>query len=210
LIALGEQTTARQGRLTNVRFNLEQLQFAQAEKIQSLRNELSSVEQRIAEMEGRRAHVLRSPISGTVSLLLASVGQRADPQRMQLEIVPVGSKLQAQLFVPAKAIGFIEPGQDVRLLYDAFPYQQFGTYRGRIAEVSHTLLTPNDIAIPVPLKEKEPVYKVVVALEREDVDAYGKKMPLRPDMLLKADIILERRTLVQWILQPLLSARLQG
>jgi membrane fusion protein len=33
---------------------------------------------------------------------------------------------------------------------------------------------------------------------------------LRPDMLLKADIILERRTLVQWILQPLLSARLQG
>jgi membrane fusion protein len=51
---------------------------------------------------------------------------------------------------------------------------------------------------------------VVVALEREDVDAYGKKMPLRPDMLLKADIILERRTLVQWILQPLLSARLQG
>jgi membrane fusion protein len=210
LIALGEQTTARQGRLTNVRFNLEQLQFAQAEKIQSLRNELSSVEQRIAEVEGRRAHVLRSPISGTVSLLLASVGQRADPQRLQLEIVPVGSKLQAQLFVPAKAIGFIEPGQNVRLLYDAFPYQQFGTYRGWIAEVSHTLLTPNDIAVPVPLKEKEPVYKVVVALEREDVDAYGKKMPLRPDMLLKADIILERRTLVQWILQPLLSARLQG
>jgi len=51
LIALVEQATTRQGRLTDTRFNLEQLQFTQAEKIQSLRNELSSVEQRVAEIE---------------------------------------------------------------------------------------------------------------------------------------------------------------
>ena len=48
------------------------------------------------------------------------------------------------------------------------------------------------------------------ALERPDIDAYGKRIPLQPDMLLKADIILERRTLVDWLLNPLLSARIQG
>ena len=42
------------------------------------------------------------------------------------------------------------------------------------------------------------------------MDAFGKKIPLQPDMLLRADIILERRTLVDWILSPLLSARIQG
>jgi membrane fusion protein len=47
-------------------------------------------------------------------------------------------------------------------------------------------------------------------LDRPDIDAYGKRVPLQPDMLLKADIILEKRTLVDWILNPLLSARIQG
>ena len=42
------------------------------------------------------------------------------------------------------------------------------------------------------------------------MDANGKRIPLQPDMLLKADIVLEKRTLVDWILNPLLSARVQG
>jgi membrane fusion protein len=55
---------------------------------------------------------------------------------------------------------------------------------------------------------KEPVYKVTAALDRPDVDAYGKKMPLQAGMLLKADIVLERRSLLHWVLDPLLSARM--
>ncbi|HVG47786.1 MAG TPA: HlyD family secretion protein, partial [Rubellimicrobium sp.] len=115
---------------------------------------------------------------------------------------------QAELFVPTRAIGFVEVGQDVRILYDAFPYQHFGTYRGRVAKISQTILTSSDVAAPV--TPREPAYRATVALERQDVDAYGKRMPLQPDMLLRADVILERRTLVQWILNPLLSARIQG
>jgi membrane fusion protein len=116
--------------------------------------------------------------------------------------------LQAELFIPARAIGFVEVGQRVRILYDAFPYQHFGTYQGRIQKMSQTILMGTDVTIPVTLSE--PAYRATVILERPDVDAYGKKVPLQPDMLLKADIILERRTLVDWILNPLLSARIQG
>ena len=47
-----------------------------------------------------------------------------------------------------------------------------------------------------------------VALDRLDIDAYGKKMPLEPDMLLRADIILEKRSLMRWFLDPLLSLRM--
>ncbi len=208
LNSLNLQVTVRLGQLTDTRFNLEQLPFVQAGKIQLLRNELSTAEQRTAEVNGRRAYIIRAPISGHVSSLQASVGQPADPQRLQLQIVPADSPLQAELFIPTRAIGFVEVGQDVRILYDAFPYQHFGTYRGRIVKVSQTILMSSDVAAPV--TPREPSYRATVALERPDINAYGKRMPLQPDMLLRADVILERRTLVNWILNPLLSARIQG
>jgi membrane fusion protein len=208
LSTLQQQVTARQSQLTETRFTLEQLPTATAERIQLLRNELSSAEQRIAETEGRRAYIIRAPIGGVVSSLQASVGQQADPQRLQLQILPGESLLQAELLIPARAIGFVEVGQDVRILYEAFPYQHFGTYRGRIARVSQTIVMGNDIAAPVTLRE--PAYRATVLLERPDVSAQGRLIPLQPDMLLRADIILERRRLMDWILNPLLSARLQG
>jgi membrane fusion protein len=122
-----------------------------------------------------------------------------------MDIVPDDSILQAELFVPTRAIGFVQPGQEVRILYDAFPYQQFGTYRGRVIEISQTILTRTDAIGPVELKE--PAYRVKVSLDRPDIDAYGKRIPLQADMLLRADIILEKRTLLRWLLDPLLSVR---
>jgi membrane fusion protein len=208
LNSLNQQYVARKSQLTETRFNVEQLPFLKAEKIQSLRNELSTTEQRMAEVNGRRAYVIRAPIAGRISSLQASVGQPADPQRLLLQIVPASSPLQAELFIPARAIGFVEVGQNVRILYEAFPYQHFGTYGGRIIKVSQTIVTGTDVTTPVQLEGS--AYRATVALERPDIDAYGKKISLQPDMLLKADVILERRTLVNWILNPLLSARTQG
>jgi multidrug efflux pump subunit AcrA (membrane-fusion protein) len=136
----------------------------------------------------------------------ARAGQNADPQRLQLEIIPADSVLQAELFVPSRAIGFVKPGQSVRILYDAFPYQHFGTYRGEIIDVSQTILTGADAGAP--FKLNEPAYRVVAALERPDIDADGKRIALQPDMLLKADIILERRSLMSWLTRPLQSVRM--
>jgi membrane fusion protein len=49
---------------------------------------------------------------------------------------------------------------------------------------------------------------VTAVLERPDIDAYGKRVALQPDMLLKADIILERRSLASWLTTPLRSVRM--
>jgi membrane fusion protein len=206
LTSLDQQLAARRVQLTEARYTLEQLPIATAEKIRLLRTDLSSVEQRVAEVNGRRAYVIRAPTSGRVATLQATVGQVADPRRMQLEIIPLDAKLQAELFFPTRAFGFVQAGQDVRILYDAFPYQKFGTYRGSVLKISQTILTSNDTSGPIALKE--PAYRVTAALERPDIDAYGQKIPLQPDMLLKADVILEKRSLMSWLLDPLLSARM--
>jgi membrane fusion protein len=206
LSALHQQTAARRNQLTETRYTLEQLPVVLEDKLQSLRNDLSAVEQRIAEVNGRRAYVIRAPTAGRVATLQATEGQAADPRHLQLEIVPRDSSLQAELFFPTRAFGFVHPGQEIRILYDAFPYQKFGTYRGSIIKVSRTILTGNDTVGPISLKE--PAYRVTAALERPDIDAYGQRIPLQPQMLLRADVILERRSLMSWLLDPLLSARM--
>jgi membrane fusion protein len=206
LSSLSQQLAARQNQLTEAGYSLQQLPTVMAGKIQSLRSELATNEQRIAEISGRRAYVIRAPAAGRVSTLQATVGQFADSRRLQMEIVPNESVLQAELFVPTRAIGFVQPGQKVRILYEAFPYQQFGTYSGRVLKISQTILTKSDTFGPIELKE--PAYRITAALERPDIDAYGKKIPLQADMLLRADIILEKRSLISWLLDPLLSVRM--
>jgi len=206
LNALNQQLAAKQHQLTETRYALEQLPTVMEGKSQSLRSELATTEQRMAEVSGRRAYVIRAPAVGRISTLQATVGQFADPRVLQMEIIPNESVLQAELFVPTRAIGFVRSGQHIRVLYEAFPYQQFGAYGGRVSKVSQTILTKSDASGPIELKE--PAYKVTAALDRPDVDAYGKKMPLQADMLLRADIIVEKRSVIGWLLDPLLSVRM--
>lgn len=204
--SVAQRIEAKTKELKDARFNLSQLPTVMEQRIQVLRNQLADAEQRTLEVEGRRAQVIRAPVSGRITTLQAKVGQSAEPTRLQLEIVPAEAELQAELFLPARAIGFVEVGQPVRILYDAFPYQHFGTYRGNVISVSQTLLTPGNAAGPIQLNQ--PSYRVIAALERETVDANGKAVALQPDMLLKADIILERRSLASWLTQPLRSVRM--
>jgi membrane fusion protein len=203
---LDQQLAERRNRLVETQYSLQQLPTVMAQNVQNIRNELATAEQRIAEINGRRAYVIRAPTAGLVSTLQATVGESADPERLQLEIIPQNAVLQAELLVPARAIGFVTTGQTIRILYEAFPYQHFGTYGGHIVKVSQTLLTGADAAGPIALKE--PAYKVTASIARSDIDANGKKIPLQPDMLLRADIILEKRSLLDWLTSPLRGVRM--
>jgi membrane fusion protein len=206
LSTLRRQMAMLQNQITEARYSLEQLPTVMAGKVQLMRNELATSEQRIAEIEGRRAFIVRAPIAGRVAMLDANIGQPAQTQHPHLEILPEGSALQAELLVPTRAAGFVHAGQEVRILYDSFPYQNFGSYRGHITEVSRTVISGADATAPISVKE--PAYKVDVELERPDIDAEGRKIPLQSGMLLKADIILEKRPLITWLINPLLAARM--
>ena len=206
LSSLTNQAHELVDRVIQTRSSLDQLATVMSGKLQPLVTELASTDQRIAETNARRGYVVRAPISGRVSLLQANVGQTVDPRRLEMEIVPANAVLQAVLLVPARAIGFVRAGQVVRLLYDAFPYQKYGTYTGHITQVSQTLLTGTEISGPVAVKE--PVYRVVVALDKKEIKTADRTIPLEPDMLLRANIVLDRRTIMDWILSPVTSVRM--
>ena len=197
LDSLGTQLAERRNQMTEQQSALEELPATAADRTHAMNVELSTLEQRIAEVNGRRAYVIRAPIAGRVSALQATVGETADPRRLQMSIVPPDAALEAQLLVPTRAMGFVRAGQRVRVLYDAFPYQNFGTYSGKVVSVSRTILSGTDMTGPVTLNE--PVYRVTAHLDQQEVEAHGQRRSLQPDMLLHAEIILDRRTLMSWV-----------
>jgi membrane fusion protein len=183
----------------------EQLPVQQAERLASLSLNLADRERQRAEAQAQRAQVTAAPFAGRVTALQASPGQIVDPNKPLLTLLPDGASLLAELFVPSRAIGFVEPGQRVRLMVDAFPYQRFGTLNGSVETVSQAVLSPNEVIGRTTLTE--PAYRVTVRLDRQAIDAFGREVPLQPDMTLKADIVLEGRSLVAWLFEPLIGVR---
>ncbi len=155
--------------------------------------------------ETRRETVIRAPVSGTVTNIAVSRGASLAADAPLATVLPVGSGLEAQLLVPTRAIGFVQPGNEVVLRYDAFPFQRFGQHRGSVHNVSRTVWSPGERVGPVTVRE--PVYRIDVQLERQTVDAGGQEIDLRPGMLVSADILLEKRTVFEWIFEPVLELR---
>lgn len=161
-----------------------------------------------ARLRSERSYSLTAPTTGRVAAMQASLGRTVESSVPLMEIVPENSELKAQIYVPSRAIGFVRPGQDVRLLYDAFPYQRFGSFSGRVTRVSNSVIDPRQLAAP--LEVQEPVYQVEVALQAQSIDAFAERVALRPGMTLTASLILDRRSLLDWLLTPLNAVLRRG
>lgn len=175
-------------------------QAAEAE----LKERLAALDQRLAEASGRGTVVVRAPVAGQLAAVTVRPGQRVKPDAMTVSVLPEGGVLQAELYVPSRAAGFVKAGQAVRLRYDAFPYQKFGAAEAGVAAVSRTILSPEDL--PLASSIKEPVFRVFVDLRSDTVNAYGEAIRLQAGMTLTADIVLERRRLWEVLLDPVLAA----
>ncbi|MFV0333778.1 MAG: HlyD family efflux transporter periplasmic adaptor subunit [Tropicimonas sp.] len=158
--------------------------------------------QQETELAVRDVYRTGATVAGRVVAVPVSRGQTVPPQSVIAVLTPEGSTLQAELYVPSRSAGFITPGQEVQLMYQAFPYQKFGVANGTVSSVSRTVLGPGEVAIPG-LEINEPVFRVKVAMESDSVEAYGQNIPVQPGMLLSAGIVIDRRTLVEWLLDPI-------
>lgn len=171
---------------------------------QTARN-VASVEQEMAEHQGRSRIQVLAPVSGTVTALPFEPGQSVQAGATLATILPAGSKLEAHLMVPSRAIGFVEAGQHVLLRMAAFPYQKFGSISGVIQRVERSPIGESTDTGTAATSQAEPVYRVMVTLEEQAVKAYGKQQPFRAGMTLEADIRQDRRRLIEWIVDPILS-----
>ena len=125
-------------------------------------------------------------------------------------LIPEGEQLDAQLFATTQQMGFVEAGQRVRLRYAAYPYQKFGMGSGVVMTIEQSPYAPQELPSQVvatlgagAVSGSEPVYRIVVRLDAQTIDAYGRPQALKPGMVFVADVIQDRRKLYEWLLEPI-------
>ena len=194
-------------------------------EIAAVERNIAQIDQEMAEAEARREIVVPAPQDGTVTAIVAAPGSYANASVPLLTIVSGSAPLEAHLYSPSRAIGFVSPGQRVRLRYQAYPYQKFGQYEGTVKSVSRSAISPGELppqlsgvanlataAAGPQAAAGEPVYRITVGLENQGITAYGNAMPLQAGMLLEADVVIDKRRLYEWVLDPLftLTGKWQG
>jgi membrane fusion protein len=204
VIELNSQIISLESQRADLQFQLTRLPSDIAQTRSEILRAIAALEERNADATAQNGFALIARAAGTITALQTQIGAPVDQAHPLMAIIPDGSTLQAELYVPSRAAGFVATGQTVRLLYDAFPYTRFGPGFGTVAELSTTVLRPDEVTAAVAVKE--PVYRIVVRLHDTAMHAYGKRLPLQSGMALAADILLEDRTFLDLLLDPLRAA----
>lgn len=202
--------TERQRELVTLKAELEDLPIKTRTTLANLSRDIRALEQELAESEARREVIIVAPQAGTVTAIQAETGGHATTATNLLSIVPSGSPLEAHLFANSKAVGFIRGGQQVQLRYQAFPYQKFGHALGEVLSVSRTSISPSEVPTHLAgltslVGREEAIYRVTVRPLSQTINAYGTAQPLQPGMQLESDVLLEKRPLWEWALEPLFT-----
>jgi membrane fusion protein len=210
LQGLARETTALTQQLVERRHEFSGLSALHENQLASIQRSLSSVQQELIESEAKRTLIITAPQEGVATAILVEPGQTVDSSRSLMSIVPANSRLQAELYAPSKAIGFVRTGDPVMVRYQAYPYQKFGQHRGNVLSISKATMSAAELAsmtgsVPGLGLSGEQIYRIRVDVEAQSVLAYGKPRPLQTGMLVEADILHETRRLYEWVLEPLYS-----
>jgi membrane fusion protein len=201
LTAMRQDAAARQRERQRLRERGERLPLDTERLMTELRLRRSNLQQQLTERRAARRIVVVAPVAGKLSSFAVRAGDSIAPRQLLATILPQELSLTAEVYVPSSAIGFVQPGQAVRLLFDAFPSQRFGAFPGQVSDVADFVLLPDEV--PNTFQPREAVFKVTVELAQTDFKLPTGVIRLRPGMLLVADFILETRTLATWLLAPL-------
>lgn len=144
--------------------------------------------------------VITAPVAGEVSDVATEIGQRVGPEKSLVTLVPQGSNIETWLYAPSSAIGFAKPGQQVRLRFDAYPYQKYGWGQGTVVSISRVAIDPANVDAAI--RPTEPVFRV-----RVRIDSMGRltvpKDGLRPGMTLSANLVMQSKPLWDLVIGPI-------
>lgn len=171
----------------------------------AINRKISSLKAQVMELNNQYEFIKKAPEAGIITSIQPTLGTRVDANTPLLSIIPLNSPLEIELLLPTRSAGFIQINDRVNIRFDAFPYQKFGFVVGNISNVDKVLILPTDKILPI--KINEAMYRVRATLSQQSVHAYNKKFPLKVGMIADADIILEKRSLLEWLLDPIYAIK---
>ncbi len=144
----------------------------------------------------RRETTIRAPITGTVhNLSVHTIGGVVSAGQALLEIVPADSRLIGLAHVKHEDVGFVSKTHSVEIKLAGFPFTKYGAINGRIEQIAADALVHERLGS---------VYPIKVGLAREHLHVDGRVVPLTPGMQLTAEVKTGERTILEFILEPVL------
>ncbi|MEN9540630.1 MAG: hypothetical protein RLZZ459_721 [Cyanobacteriota bacterium] len=139
---------------------------------------------------------LRAPVAGVAFDVAVTAGAVvADSARPLLKVVPQ-QQLQARVYLPNAAIGFVQPGQKALISLDSFPAADYGRIAARVIKVGSDALPPEQQREVLGTEVQGLYYPATLQLERQSLQAGRRAIPLTAGMSLTADLQLRERRFI--------------
>jgi hemolysin D len=201
---------------------------AEAEYRRTLSDELAKAEQKASGLaqdlikaeQKTKLQLLTSPVDGVVQqLAIHTVGGVVTPAQALLAVVPSDSRLEIEAMISNRDIGFVHAGQEAEIKIDTFSFTRYGLLRGTVLTVSQdavirdrrqdraddrALGTQNDTSEP---KGQELNYSARISLDRTRMQIDDRVVDLSPGMAATVEIKTGSRTILSYLLSPLLRYR---
>lgn len=144
---------------------------------------------------------LKAPTAGLVFDISVGTGSAVSvqPEKPLMKIVPQ-DQLQARVYLPNDAVGFVQPGQRADLSLDAFPASDYGRIPARVLRVGSDALTAEEQARVLGTQTSGLYFPAVLSLSRQNLQAGRRRVPLQAGMSLTADIHLRDRRFISVLL----------
>ena len=167
-------------------------------------NERSQVQQKLAvnaeSLRGSRGFELRSPVDGVVNdVQVTTIGGFVQAGEKVMEVVPMGDKLLVETRVKPSDIAFIKVGDKALVKVTAYDFSTYGGLDGTVVRVSADSIYDE--------VEREAYFIVIVETQRAYLEKAGRRLPITPGMMTDTQIITGRKSVLSYLLKPVLKAR---
>jgi adhesin transport system membrane fusion protein len=158
-------------------------------------------EQSLRGAEGKLGRTeLRSPVDGVVNdVQVTTIGAYVQPGQKIMEVVPAGEKLLVETRVKPSDIAFIKVGDKALVKVTAYDFSTYGGLEGRVVQVSADSIYDEN--------EKQAFFTVIVETDKSFLTAAGHRLPITPGMMTDTQIITGRKSILTYLLKPVLKAR---
>ncbi len=165
------------------------------------------LERQIIEHEHLVSREIRASESGMVARINVQTGAAIIPGEKLIKLYRPHTQLEAWLYLSSAGAGFVRQGQSVKLRFDAYPHQVFGTGNAVVTSVSSVAVVPGEIKVPLALNG--PVFEIRARLDQNVIEAFDTTWALVPGTSFRADVEQRRYRLYEWLLRRVTGGRKQ-
>lgn len=142
---------------------------------------------------------ITSPLKGVVKrIMVTTIGGVIKPGESLVEIVPLEDTLLVEARISPADIAFIHPGQKVMVKFTAYDYAIYGGLNGTIENISADVIEDNN---------NESYYKILVRTDKNQLGTNDSPLPIIPGMSVRVDILTGKKTILAYLLKPVLRAK---